>query len=33
MKDYYFGNLTEDRVAFSTGRDMTLVAASRTASR
>lgn len=24
MKDYYFGNLTEDRVAFSTGRDLTL---------
>jgi uncharacterized protein (TIGR03000 family) len=24
MKDYYFGNLTEDRVAFSTGRDITL---------
>jgi transglutaminase-like putative cysteine protease len=23
-KDYYFGNLTEDRVAFSTGRDVTL---------
>jgi transglutaminase-like putative cysteine protease len=25
MKDYYFGNLTEDRVAFSTGRDIDLV--------
>lgn len=25
MKDYYFGNLTENRVAFSTGRDLTLV--------
>ena len=25
MKDYYFGNLTEDRIAFSTGRDLTLV--------
>jgi transglutaminase-like putative cysteine protease len=24
MKDYYFGNLTADRVAFSTGRDLTL---------
>ncbi len=24
MRDYYFGNLTEDRVAFSTGRDLTL---------
>jgi transglutaminase-like putative cysteine protease len=24
-KDYYFGNLTEDRVAFSTGRDLDLV--------
>ena len=24
MKEYYFGNLTEDRVAFSTGRDLTL---------
>jgi transglutaminase-like putative cysteine protease len=24
MKDYYFGNLTEDRVMFSTGRDITL---------
>jgi transglutaminase-like putative cysteine protease len=24
-KDYYFGNLTEDRVLFSTGRDLTLV--------
>jgi uncharacterized protein (TIGR03000 family) len=24
MKDYYFGNLTEDRVAFSVGRDITL---------
>jgi transglutaminase-like putative cysteine protease len=24
-RDYYFGNLTEDRVAFSTGRDLTLV--------
>ena len=23
--DYYFGNLTEDRVVFSTGRDLTLV--------
>jgi transglutaminase-like putative cysteine protease len=23
-KDYYFGNLSEDRVAFSTGRDITL---------
>jgi transglutaminase-like putative cysteine protease len=25
MKDYYFGNLTEDRVALSTGRDLELV--------
>jgi hypothetical protein len=25
MKDYYFGNLTENRVAFTTGRDLTLV--------
>lgn len=25
MKDYYFGNLTENRVAFSTGRDLNLV--------
>jgi Transglutaminase-like superfamily len=25
MRDYYFGNLTEDRVAFSTGRDIDLV--------
>jgi uncharacterized protein (TIGR03000 family) len=25
MKDYYFGNLTEDRVSFSVGRDITLV--------
>jgi len=25
MRDYYFGNLTADRVAFSTGRDITLV--------
>jgi transglutaminase-like putative cysteine protease len=25
MKDYYFGNLTEDRVGFSVGRDLTLV--------
>jgi len=25
MRDYYFGNLTEHRVAFSTGRDLTLV--------
>ena len=24
MKEYYFGNLTEDRVTFSTGRDLTL---------
>jgi transglutaminase-like putative cysteine protease len=24
MKEYYFGNLTADRVAFSTGRDLTL---------
>ena len=24
LKDYYFGNLTEDRVAFSTGRDLVL---------
>src|SRR5262249_14367381 len=24
MKEYYFGNLTEDRVAFSTGRDLIL---------
>jgi uncharacterized protein (TIGR03000 family) len=24
MRDYYFGNLTEDRVAFSTGRDIDL---------
>jgi len=25
MRDYYFGNLTEDRVAFSKGRDLVLV--------
>lgn len=25
MKDYYFGNLTENRVTFSVGRDITLV--------
>src|SRR5262249_4362120 len=25
MLDYYFGNLTEDRVTFSTGRDLNLV--------
>jgi transglutaminase-like putative cysteine protease len=25
MKDYYFGNLTPDRVAFSSGRDLELV--------
>lgn len=25
MTEYYFGNLTEDRVSFSTGRDLTLV--------
>ncbi len=25
MKEYYFGRLTEDRVAFSVGRDLTLV--------
>jgi hypothetical protein len=25
MKDYYFGNLTENRVTFSVGRDLTLV--------
>lgn len=25
MKDYYFGNLTEDRVTFTTGRDIELV--------
>ena len=25
LKDYYFGNLTADRVAFSTGRDIDLV--------
>ena len=24
LRDYYFGNLTENRVAFSTGRDLTL---------
>src|SRR5262249_59957846 len=24
MQDYYFGNLTEDRVTFSTGRDLEL---------
>jgi transglutaminase-like putative cysteine protease len=24
LKDYYFGNLTEDRVTFTTGRDLTL---------
>ena len=28
MKDYYFGRLTADRVAFSTGRDIELVPAS-----
>src|SRR5262249_23091121 len=25
MKDYFFGNLTEDRVTFSVGRDIDLV--------
>jgi hypothetical protein len=25
MKDYYFGNLSADRVLFSTGRDLELV--------
>lgn len=25
MREYYFGNLTEDRVTFATGRDITLV--------
>jgi transglutaminase-like putative cysteine protease len=25
MRDYYFGNLTEDRVSFSSGRDLDLV--------
>ena len=25
MKEYYFGNLTEDRVTFTTGRDIQLV--------
>jgi transglutaminase-like putative cysteine protease len=25
LRDYYFGNLTEDRVTFSTGRDLVLV--------
>jgi hypothetical protein len=25
MRDYYFGNLTENRIAFSEGRDLTLV--------
>jgi transglutaminase-like putative cysteine protease len=25
LRDYYFGNLTEDRVTFSTGRDLNLV--------
>jgi transglutaminase-like putative cysteine protease len=25
LKDYYFGNLTEDRITFSTGRDLDLV--------
>jgi hypothetical protein len=25
MRDYYFGNLTEDRVTFSTGRDIDLI--------
>ena len=25
MKDYYFGNLTEDRVQFTIGRDIDLV--------
>jgi transglutaminase-like putative cysteine protease len=25
LRDYYFGNLTENRVAFSTGRDLELV--------
>ena len=25
MKEYYFGNLTENRIAFSNGRDLTLV--------
>ena len=24
-RDYFFGNLTEDRVSFTTGRDITLV--------
>lgn len=31
MKDYYFGNLTADRVMFSTGRDLELVPKSGTA--
>jgi hypothetical protein len=31
MKDYYFGNLTVDRVMFSTGRDLELVPKSGTA--
>ena len=25
MKEYYFGNLTENRVTFTTGRDIDLV--------
>jgi len=25
MKEYYFGHLTEDRITFTTGRDITLV--------
>jgi hypothetical protein len=25
MRDYYFGNLTADRIGFSTGRDVNLV--------
>jgi hypothetical protein len=25
MNEYYFGNLTENRVQFTTGRDITLV--------
>jgi hypothetical protein len=25
MKEYYFGNLTENRIGFSQGRDITLV--------
>lgn len=29
MKDYYFGNLTPDRISFSTGRDIDLVPAAK----